>query len=158
MSSLERLYQSVLRISKTLYGEETKNELDVILNDACDEIASLKADNELLRNLSFRDERDSLKADAASAWDKCEERRIENEALKIAHRSHEDSNLKMLAKLKQQAFAEKELRAALVDAVDALEIANKFCGSHTAEDCPDTVAIPINEALTRCKKVLDAPR
>jgi hypothetical protein len=29
------------------------------------EIASLKADNELLRNLSFRDERDSLKAQLA---------------------------------------------------------------------------------------------
>ena len=43
MSSVERIYQSVLRISHTLYNEETKNELDVILNDACDEIASLKA-------------------------------------------------------------------------------------------------------------------
>lgn len=42
MSSIERIYQSVLRISHTLYVEETKNELDVILNDACEEIASLK--------------------------------------------------------------------------------------------------------------------
>jgi hypothetical protein len=49
----------------------------------------------------------------------------------------------------------KELRAALDDAVSALDIASKFCGSHTAEECSDSVAIPINEALTRCKEVLN---
>ena len=30
---------------------------------------------------------------------------------------------------------------------DAMVIAKNFCGSCTAEDCPDTVAIPINQAL-----------
>ena len=28
-----------------------------------------------------------------------------------------------------------------------LEIADAFCGKHTADECPDTVAIPIKEAL-----------
>lgn len=30
---------------------------------------------------------------------------------------------------------------------DALAVAKEFCGERTAEDCPDTVAIPINQAL-----------
>ena len=94
---------------------------------------------------ALEDEIASLKADAASAWDKCEERRIENEALKIAHRSHEDSNLKMLAKLKQQAFAEKELRAALVE-----------CQREMTRAIPH-LEIHFDwyfEALARCEQVL----
>jgi len=41
----------------------------------------------------------------------------------------------------------------LEKAREALEIAAKFCGKHTADACPDTVAIPINEAL----KLLSTP-
>ena len=29
----------------------------------------------------------------------------------------------------------------------ALEIADAFCGRHTADECPDTIAIPIKDAL-----------
>jgi len=30
---------------------------------------------------------------------------------------------------------------------EGLKIADKFCGNHTANECPDTVAIPIKDAL-----------
>ena len=30
---------------------------------------------------------------------------------------------------------------------EALEIADAFCGRHTADECPDTIAIPIKDAL-----------
>ena len=35
---------------------------------------------------------------------------------------------------------------------EALRIAQRFCNSLSAEDCPDTVAIKINEALIQERK------
>ena len=43
--------------------------------------------------------------------------------------------------------ARKEADEKLAIAVKALKIASDFCGSLTADECPDTVAIPINDAL-----------
>ena len=40
---------------------------------------------------------------------------------------------------------------------DAMVIAKNFCGSCTAEDCPDTVAIPINQALVALDTAQPAP-
>jgi hypothetical protein len=36
-------------------------------------------------------------------------------------------------------------------AIKALEIASKFCDQHTADECPDYVAIPISESLAELK-------
>jgi len=36
--------------------------------------------------------------------------------------------------------------------VEALEIAKNFCNTFTAEECPDTVALPIYEALQLARK------
>jgi hypothetical protein len=36
-------------------------------------------------------------------------------------------------------------------ALAALEIADKFCGQHTSDECPDTVHIPIQEAIHALK-------
>jgi hypothetical protein len=52
----------------------------------------------------------------------------------------------------REAWNEGEIEAGtLLDEIDrlraALLIAQQFCNSLTAEECPDTVAIPINEAL-----------
>jgi len=33
--------------------------------------------------------------------------------------------------------------------VEALKIADKFCGSHTPDDCDDSIHIPIRDALKR---------
>lgn len=33
--------------------------------------------------------------------------------------------------------------------LEALKIADKFCGSLTADECPDSVHIPIRQAITR---------
>lgn len=41
----------------------------------------------------------------------------------------------------------KLLRGALQQCVDALYIAHKFCGNHTADECGDEIAIPISDAL-----------
>jgi hypothetical protein len=74
----------------------------------------------------------------------------EIEVLKIAHHAHEDSNLKMLAKLKQQSFVEKELRAALVEAEKTL-----YFIRDGATGLYDKELDKCNKALTRCKDVLN---
>lgn len=37
---------------------------------------------------------------------------------------------------------------------DALYIADKFCGNHTADECDDSIAIPIKDALVEAAKEL----
>ncbi len=39
-------------------------------------------------------------------------------------------------------------------ALYALKIADEFCGKHTAEDCPDYIAVPIKDAI----KALEAEK
>lgn len=39
-------------------------------------------------------------------------------------------------------------------ALSALEVAQRFCNSFTADECPDTVAVPINEAVNTLRKYL----
>lgn len=38
--------------------------------------------------------------------------------------------------------------------LSALEIAQAFCNSFTAEECPDRVAIPISDAINAARKCL----
>jgi hypothetical protein len=38
-----------------------------------------------------------------------------------------------------------------------LVIADDFCGNHTADECPDTIAIPIKEALAAIDALKHAP-
>jgi len=45
---------------------------------------------------------------------------------------------------------------ALKKACDALAIAQEFCNSLSAEDCPDKVAIRINEALEHVQKAIQS--
>ena len=45
---------------------------------------------------------------------------------------------------------------ALKTACDALTIAQGFCNSLSAEDCPDKVAIRINEALINVQKAIQS--
>lgn len=49
-----------------------------------------------------------------------------------------------------EAIAKKD--AALDACVEALGIADEFCDSHSADECPDTVALPIKSAITQAKK------
>ena len=46
------------------------------------------------------------------------------------------------------------LRSTLQQCVDALYIAHKFCGNHTADECGDEVAIPISDALVVASKLV----
>jgi hypothetical protein len=49
---------------------------------------------------------------------------------------------------RKQLEAQGESNTSLIaKLVNALEIADKFCGSHTADECPDTIACPIADAL-----------
>ena len=56
-------------------------------------------------------EKDNLRARVIELEAQLAKRNSEIGVLKIAHKAHEDSNLKMLAKLKQQAFALAETEA-----------------------------------------------
>jgi hypothetical protein len=132
------------RTSETITKLKLRKDLAGMVQANAEQFELRTQDHEEI--LSLRVALAEREAEAASAWDKCEERRIENEALKIAHRSHEDSNLKMLAKLKQQAFAEKELRAALVECREALCL--------PCDRWNKTQYEIVQKALTRCKEVL----
>ena len=48
----------------------------------------------------------------------------------------------------------ERLRSTLQQCVDALYIAHKFCGNHTADECGDEVAIPISDALVVASKLV----
>lgn len=50
--------------------------------------------------------------------------------------------------IKESLNTEKKLDIA----IKALQIASDFCGSLTADECPDYVAVPINDALKELKK------
>lgn len=43
------------------------------------------------------------------------------------------------------------LTAAAPSMLAALEIADKFCGSLTSDECPDSVHIPIREAIEKAR-------
>ena len=45
-------------------------------------------------------------------------------------------------------------RLVMREMMGALEVAQTFCNSFTADECPDTVAIPINEAVNTARKYL----
>lgn len=47
--------------------------------------------------------------------------------------------------------ANKQLIAAAPELLAALEIADKFCGSLTADECPDSVHIPIRAAIAKAR-------
>ena len=47
--------------------------------------------------------------------------------------------------------ANANLIAAAPSMLAALEIADKFCGSLTSDECPDSVHIPIREALAKAR-------
>ena len=38
--------------------------------------------------------------------------------------------------------------------LDALTITKKFCGGFAADECPDTVAIPINETYRKLEEMM----
>lgn len=48
----------------------------------------------------------------------------------------------------------ERLRSTLQQCVDALYIAHKFCGNHTADECGDEIAIPISDALVAASKIV----
>lgn len=48
----------------------------------------------------------------------------------------------------------ERLRGSLLQCVEALHIAHKFCGNHTAEECGDEIAIPISDALVAASKLV----
>lgn len=48
----------------------------------------------------------------------------------------------------------ERLRGALLQCVNGLYIAHKFCGDHTAEECGDEIAIPIGDALVAASKLV----
>lgn len=48
----------------------------------------------------------------------------------------------------------ERLRSTLQQCVDALYIAHKFCGNHTADECGDEIAIPISDALVVASKLV----
>ena len=48
----------------------------------------------------------------------------------------------------------ERLRSTLQQCVDALYIAHKFCGNHTADECGDEIAIPISDALVAAAKIV----
>lgn len=51
----------------------------------------------------------------------------------------------------------ERLRSTLQQCVDALYIADKFCGNHTAAECGDEIAIPISDALVAASKIVAPP-
>lgn len=54
-----------------------------------------------------------------------------------------------------ELVAEVELlRGSLLQCVEALHVAHKFCGNHTAEECGDEIAIPISDALVAASKLV----
>ena len=48
----------------------------------------------------------------------------------------------------------ERLRSTLQQCVDALYLADKFCGNHTADECGDEIAIPISDALVAASKIV----
>ena len=46
------------------------------------------------------------------------------------------------------------LKSVLRQCADALYIADRFCGNHTADDCDDSIAIPISDAHLAARKHL----
>lgn len=51
-----------------------------------------------------------------------------------------------------EAIARYErIRSAAPDLLAALEIADKFCGSLTSDECPDSVHVPIRAAIAKAK-------
>ena len=48
----------------------------------------------------------------------------------------------------------ERLKYVLSQCADALYIADSFCSNHTADDCDDSVAIPISDALLAARKHL----
>lgn len=48
----------------------------------------------------------------------------------------------------------ERLRNSLLQCVEALYIAHKFCGNHTADECGDEIAIPISDALVAASKLV----
>ncbi|MGL4752268.1 MAG: hypothetical protein ACRCXB_07625 [Aeromonadaceae bacterium] len=48
----------------------------------------------------------------------------------------------------------ERLRGSLTQCVNALYIAHKFCGNHTADECGDEIAIPISDALVAASKIV----
>ena len=51
----------------------------------------------------------------------------------------------------------ERLRSTLQQCVDALYIAYKFCGNHTADECGDEIAIPISDALVAASNIVAPP-
>lgn len=45
-------------------------------------------------------------------------------------------------------------RIVMREMLSALEVAQTFCNSFAADECPDAVAIPINEAVNNARKHL----
>lgn len=56
-----------------------------------------------------------------------------------------------LITLQSHREAMAKFREALKACVMALEIAANFCGKHTAEECPDLIALPIKDATTKAQ-------
>ena len=48
----------------------------------------------------------------------------------------------------------ERLKSVLSQCADALYIADRFCGNHTADDCDDSIAIPISDAHLAARKNL----
>ncbi|MEG1651939.1 MAG: hypothetical protein RR390_00425 [Hafnia sp.] len=48
----------------------------------------------------------------------------------------------------------ERLKVVLAQCADALFIADRFCGVHTADECDDSVAIPIHDAHLEVRKYL----
>ena len=48
----------------------------------------------------------------------------------------------------------ERLRGSLTQCVNALYIAHKFCGNHTADECGDEIAIPISDALVAASNIV----
>lgn len=71
-----------------------------------------------------------------------------------ANEPNEGKDMNELKDQTEAACGGSALTEVLGQMLAALEIAQQFCGNYTAEDCPDTVAIPINSAIAAGRKVL----
>ncbi len=61
----------------------------------------------------------------------------------------QDERDELLRMNAQQSATITQMRMERDDLLGALKIAQRFCGRFTADECPDSVAIPINEAIAK---------